>query len=257
MLLARALLLFSIFAVPLFAPTGVTGSVGAMRWFGTKNVTIDKTIGRGTTADVVPIQGEGISDNRVVKLYRWDLTELGPRPEGANISDPVLLNLLNGYEHVRAVLGDEAIAVDGVINWNNGNKGVILERLPLDAEFFDVKEGLSRSENATSATVKHFKKAMEKLRLARIFHNDIHVAILKDGSLKFYDSDLAQPMGSQGVRYWTNGRDPDLVMKEVTESGVRILEEVVAKKPACSHFGAIAPPHFLRTKQGSRARISQ
>lgn len=247
---ARAFLLFSLCSVPLFAPTGVTGSVREMRWFSTESVKIDKTIGRGSMADVVPIHGEGIAENRVVKLYRWDLNELGPRPEGANLSDSVVLSLLNGYERVRAVLGDEAIAVDGAINWNNGNKGVILERLPEDAELFDVKEGLAASKYATPTTIERFKAAMAKLVTAGIYHHDIHVAILPDGRLKFYDNDLARPM---------DGREQRLLeMKEVTRKGVDDLAGAISRRVDCAHFGGVAAPHFLRkTKEGSRRRLSQ
>lgn len=246
--------------LPLYAPGGVTGSVGEIRWFPTTNVKIDRTIGKGTMADVVPIHGEGIAENRVAKLYRWDLTELGKRPEGANLADSTVLQLLNGYERVREVLGNEALEVDGAINWNNGNKGIIMEELPQEAELFDVKEGLYRSKYATPETVERFGAAMDKLIAAKLFHHDIHVAILPNGSLKFYDSDLARPMDSPDVRYWANARDPMTVMNEVKTSGIKILKEVIAKRDTCptvfAHVAEGAPaPHFpLAPKQApSRA----
>ncbi len=181
-------------------------------------------------ATVSPIEGGSIKANRVVKLYRWDLAELGKPPGDANLSDAALLELLNGYERVYAVLGENAVAVDGAINWNHGNKGIVMEALPPDSEFFDVKEGLYRSRNANWKTVAQFKAAVQKLIDAGIYHHDLHVAILKDGSVKFYDSDLAAPATSPKAQAWGAGAEPFKVMDQIRTAAVKILTDLITSE---------------------------
>lgn len=194
-----------------------------IKWFSPAGVTTGRQIGDGNYANVYPISGPGIPPNRVVKLFHFGLYP--DSPPTMNMSDERLRVFLLNFQRAAEVLGKYSIQVDGAIIINDRQKGIIVERINPDAERHDWMEGM-RSKFVNERTIKEFKEAMGLLKTARLFHHDLHLAINPDGSIKFYDTDLAVPYeeAPRSNEIPKLDRTPEARMEELTAKGVQYLE---------------------------------
>lgn len=179
----------------LFAPDNTQVLTKKLQWISSEGVTLGRSIGRGDYGEIIPLSGGAVKPNRILKMYGWDLEDRSLAGK-SNVSDTLLLKFLNANERVRHLLGDNAIDVDGVMNWNDGSKGIVFERLPEDADIYDIKDGQLVSRNANERTLKEAHEALLKLSRAGLLNEDVHFAVLKNGSIKFFDCDLVEPVNT-------------------------------------------------------------
>ncbi len=212
-------LLLLILVNPVFAETDT------LPWISSEGAVKGNTIGKGDYADVSPISGAHIKANRVVKLYHWGLTELGNTDSSTNISDKSLTQFYESSRLLESVLGEQVVHVDGVINWNKGTKGLVMEQIPDNADRIDLKNPSKTAKNINARTVSELKLAIEKMQKAHIFYPDLQFAVYPDGSIKFYDTDWVMRLSDSHAKEWSMGKTPEQKMQQVESLALTLVGE--------------------------------